>query len=536
MNKELSDIDFINAYDLSIGELYTKAKSSYRDAPIQTLVELRSIIELMVAQFLVEFQIEVIDRRLNSKVDALEENNVFAPHIVSLFNDLRVNGNRAAHKYDCSLTYDEFAELALKSLKMFCELVELLQRADNQTIQTYTFDENVNSQFFELSYRALFEEDKDAKFRVGVALVDKYREQFDSMVCVFIDERALKRGITLIEEAAADRHPEAMFECGYMLMHGIAREKDIYTGMVSFHSASNGGFIKAMAHFAETIFEHYDTDEEEINEALKFLFEAVSEGDAHAQFVLSEQYKHGKFVVKNSEESLRLLKLSADGGYTNAMFEYGKLLIESGSEGEGFRCLVGAVNNGNKDALLYGARICVKANNFEKAEEWFEGYFEQCDSDYYAYIEYAKYLHTENGGNIQRIKRALELLVIACRTNKTRNGPSRIKRIVDKLSPMWLEEYGRLSRLKDFLNMDDANLYVNFDPDGRVIDELNIVHHNCIEILRKPGLIKSLSYTPQSKNISTSKKSVLPRIGVKIGRNNPCPCKSGKKYKQCCAS
>jgi preprotein translocase subunit SecA len=24
------------------------------------------------------------------------------------------------------------------------------------------------------------------------------------------------------------------------------------------------------------------------------------------------------------------------------------------------------------------------------------------------------------------------------------------------------------------------------------------------------------------------------RIGPKVGRNDPCPCGSGKKYKQCC--
>jgi SEC-C motif-containing protein len=28
--------------------------------------------------------------------------------------------------------------------------------------------------------------------------------------------------------------------------------------------------------------------------------------------------------------------------------------------------------------------------------------------------------------------------------------------------------------------------------------------------------------------------TVMPRISVKIGRNEPCPCGSGKKYKKCC--
>ncbi|MDZ7295898.1 MAG: SEC-C metal-binding domain-containing protein, partial [candidate division KSB1 bacterium] len=26
------------------------------------------------------------------------------------------------------------------------------------------------------------------------------------------------------------------------------------------------------------------------------------------------------------------------------------------------------------------------------------------------------------------------------------------------------------------------------------------------------------------------------RVGVKVGRNDPCPCGSGKKYKKCCGA
>ncbi len=47
--------------------------------------------------------------------------------------------------------------------------------------------------------------------------------------------------------------------------------------------------------------------------------------------------------------------------------------------------------------------------------------------------------------------------------------------------------------------------------------------------------------TKQKKNKRVSIHDTRSRLGIqrrkeikKIGRNNPCPCGSGKKYKQCC--
>ena len=34
--------------------------------------------------------------------------------------------------------------------------------------------------------------------------------------------------------------------------------------------------------------------------------------------------------------------------------------------------------------------------------------------------------------------------------------------------------------------------------------------------------------------LSTSLTATVRRDGGKVGRNDPCPCGSGKKYKQCC--
>ena len=39
---------------------------------------------------------------------------------------------------------------------------------------------------------------------------------------------------------------------------------------------------------------------------------------------------------------------------------------------------------------------------------------------------------------------------------------------------------------------------------------------------------------PAAKKAAPKKKAKKPKVEIKVGRNDPCPCGSGKKYKKCC--
>ncbi|MFH1362381.1 MAG: SEC-C metal-binding domain-containing protein, partial [bacterium] len=45
--------------------------------------------------------------------------------------------------------------------------------------------------------------------------------------------------------------------------------------------------------------------------------------------------------------------------------------------------------------------------------------------------------------------------------------------------------------------------------------------------------VKSVSYGPPQKSAA---KPAPVKSKIKVGRNDPCPCGSGKKYKKCCLS
>ena len=45
-----------------------------------------------------------------------------------------------------------------------------------------------------------------------------------------------------------------------------------------------------------------------------------------------------------------------------------------------------------------------------------------------------------------------------------------------------------------------------------------------------------MSFSAPFKSAQRQKPLTMVRKGEKVGRNDPCPCGSGKKYKKCCGS
>ena len=66
-------------------------------------------------------------------------------------------------------------------------------------------------------------------------------------------------------------------------------------------------------------------------------------------------------------------------------------------------------------------------------------------------------------------------------------------------------------------------------------DGMQMQHAQADSILQ-PGEDSAPIPTPARANSHQAAAGIAPitRTGKKVGRNDPCPCGSGKKYKQCC--
>ncbi|MBZ0106330.1 MAG: SEC-C domain-containing protein [Sulfuricella denitrificans] len=61
-------------------------------------------------------------------------------------------------------------------------------------------------------------------------------------------------------------------------------------------------------------------------------------------------------------------------------------------------------------------------------------------------------------------------------------------------------------------------------------DEYEKLQQECMDVL--PGAVSGIYNFWQARRKGTTVKRDTP----KVGRNEPCPCGSGKKFKQCCGA
>jgi tetratricopeptide (TPR) repeat protein len=83
--------------------------------------------------------------------------------------------------------------------------------------------------------------------------------------------------------------------------------------------------------------------------------------------------------------------------------------------------------------------------------------------------------------------------------------------------------------------LDEKNLRDRADVIDRAIDVYSSLGNYQKAVELENGL-KTLTRTQKSKTISKTTTKNTPVSVVKIGRNDPCPCGSGKKYKKCCGN
>ena len=73
-------------------------------------------------------------------------------------------------------------------------------------------------------------------------------------------------------------------------------------------------------------------------------------------------------------------------------------------------------------------------------------------------------------------------------------------------------------------SLDDVDNLIKLENPEIILDSLR-------DSLKDNAVEYTMSY---SSNSSTKTQTVRQRVSTKIGRNKPCPCGSGNKFKKCC--
>ena len=323
IKKKLSDVLFIKEYDSEIGALYEEAKASYIDAPIQTLVTLRSILHKICYDLYVEHCLKGVKRdELALLIRALSEHHIINTDAIKLIRDIKSSGDKAAHKHQSNYSMEQYREMARDSVRYFCDLIEVFNQSFLSVFSGYYFESKVASYLKELTYKALIDNDADAKYKVGVALMEKIITTWNSDITtqspIENDNGNIGRGIKLIKEAADHRHKDAMFEYAMLLLSGDYIPHDLDGTMKYLLHAADLGHIEAKAYFGCIALEKNFTDD--ISLAIRFLNESAEKLNPFALAKLGELYGKGEHVEFDLEKSIDLLEQAAEQEFALAYY------------------------------------------------------------------------------------------------------------------------------------------------------------------------------------------------------------------------
>ena len=113
------------------------------------------------------------------------------------------------------------------------------------------------------------------------------------------------------------------------------------------------------------------------------------------------------------------------------------------------------------------------------------------------------------------------------------------------LDNYWMEQINTMSHLREGIHLrgyaqeDPLRAYTmeGFDLFDSMLQKID---KDVSIFLLKAEIRQNIERKPQAKKMSTNKDDSegktkkKPKKAQKVGRNDPCPCGSGKKYKQCC--
>lgn len=536
MDKLLTDIQFIVLHDKEIGQQYEEAKNLYIDAPIHTLVTLRAIITGVCVTIGQEHGIETIGKDLFDQISILRKERIICPDAIDLLQKLRDSGNKAAHREKFSLTTEQYINLALDSLKQFCELIQTLRLTvlGGKTLK-YSFVEEIDSSINELSYRALFEDDVEAKYQVSMALLEVNRQRqtafFESKegdgYSFYSDKGMTHWAKELLYSAALSHHTESMFQYGGLL---LSDKKKFYEGLGFLRRAAEQGHINAKAHFGYYIAHDESPDKYDIEDAKKYLESAAEAYNPIALHVLSELYQSGKFFRKDAERAVTYLKRAADAGYPESQYELAKYYRDKKKDLplaiEHFKT---ALAGGHHRALLELARIArdqiEDKQDVPTVIEFYNKYLENhaCAEGMFE-LSQLRLKHNEH--SVTELKECMGLMITAYRLE---NCPKFLDTKIEKAAKKALDEFLAKGGVYSVGIQELPGIMASFDSQGKLIKSIKDISENLRKIADNPLAGLGMVYNPRKR------KPRVPQHQRKIGRNETCPlCDSGKKYKLCC--
>lgn len=570
----MNDLDLARSISDDVAEQYALAKEVAEEHPRYCLVTLRAMCGL-ICQRIIAAQKLAVPKSTDLGTLLREISARTLPDHISkdALHKLRLLGNKGAHPEEGRLDDRQLHELAGSALK---NAVTALKFAYKQIYPELSLADPikiapVDSGMKALCYRAIALEETNAQYWIGKhyltkAIASEHSPNDDgsdrpSVSLIDISE-ARRKADFWFELAANKSHPDALFEHGRLLVGGIRGDDYVAMGVNNIFRAAKAGNADANAFVGHVFYRGLYEQPQDFVEARIHFELAAKEDHPSALTMLGVMYLHGEGGPANPQMAFDCTKKSAEAGYPTAQLnlfvQYWNGEVVEKDTCEAISWLNKAADQNHPEALFTLAGLIEKGQISKNRQEDAEDLYLRCmklagaDKSLHnrSAFRYARLLaHKSN--RIQPLTDAADLLQRCYEAEECRGGLAldcvRLsKSIIGQIRKLIGSRQGTAEEITaaeivtsyffDSTGKPIPKRGVGLDKLEQAIREMSEEKKHISPELYQRRLMEKFAPTLHARAKNDSAPRLAGASRSKVGRNEPCPCNSGKKFKHCCGT
>ena len=521
----MSNFEIIKDHAPVLFEYCYFAEKYLYDDPDSSLVKLRKFAELAVREIYRQHEMPEDQKNFYEIATDVKFYKIVPEDIYRAINFLRIEGNKGAHpKYDVKKK-QATRNMAIATLKeAFNISVWMFKKYFNGNEPIAEFNLPSGGQFDDLTKKAR-QGDPDAQFGIGLKFFLGRNIQIN-----------YTRAAHWFRESAEQGHARAQAYLGHLYLSGHGVNKSEKEALKWINKS-----IKDDEPIAQTLLGQMYLEgtgiEKNPQKAIKWLQKAAQQDDPIAQCCLGQIYQYGVGVEQDYEVAFKWYFNASQFEEPLAFCSLG-LLYEEGKGvkqdfHEAFKWYLKAADEGIDSAIAAVGAFYLNGvgckKDIEKALKYLK--IASDKESVIAFLNLGLFYKNDKYDSFD-LNKAIDWLLKASESGSIEGQYE----LADSI--LMAHELGIKT---PFTIIDARNWMLEAEKHGhpkakKVMAEINNIRQREIENHKK----LAIALTAFRENLQGLFSDIVKHQNLKkidysnVGRNDPCPCKSGKKYKQCC--
>lgn len=567
----MNDIDLANALSPEIGNSLAAAKEAAEDYPGHCLVTLRALCK-QVCQEVIKATALAVPKNENlvGLINKISVKLLPDQHTIDALNALREKGNQGAHPEQFQFNTSDWDRLAREALEHAITALTFAHTQihperplPNRRIEVAPVVDGLKT----LSYKATIKEQPEAQYLIGEHFLRKAEdlkresgEHCAKFSPIILEEKVHEiqsKAHFWCELAASQGHPQAMYDYGRLLMGGIKGNEYITRGVNKVFKSAEMGNADANVYVGNTLYKGLHDQQQDFIEARKHFELAASEDHPAALMMLGIMYQRGEGGPANPRAAFDYTRRSAEAGYPtgqhNLFVHYWN--APEPNEAEAISWLNKAADRGYPSSLNTLAELIIAnriaGKTLEDALHLFEQSINSRLGNQHTRNEAVfgrAQLLASHDNDLAKLTSAADSLQ---RCFEAEQGIGELAQACVELSPTVISSMrnliqGHRGTAEEIAAASLIGKYM-FDKNGRPLanrnEALQALSDDCKDAKQGKDKLNpevyhlrlARAFFPElARRNEKQRFQVVPNTSEKTGRNEPCPCGSGKKYKKCC--